>query len=169
LTEDIITELARFRDLYVVAPNLTIEYKSQSVDAGAAGRKLGVKYVLEGTVRKAGDTVRVTVQLIQADTGAHIWANRYDRDIHDIFSVQEEIAGRIAATITGSGGVLFAAERAASERKRPEQLEAYEYVLRASMTSDRWSRAGYVQSKRDLQKAIELDPTFVVRIATMRP
>ena len=160
LTEDIIAELARFRELNVFARNTTFQHKGQSVDVPAVGRKLGAKYVLEGSVRKSGSQLRVTAQLIDAQSGTHVWAERYDRDISEVFAVQDEIAGKIAATITGMGGVLVQAGREAAARKRPDQLQAYDYVLHATMSIDRWTPQGYKQSKAELAKAIELDPTY---------
>ena len=160
LTEDIIAELARFRELNVLARNTTFQHKGQSVDVPAVGRKLGAKYVLEGSVRKSGSQLRVTAQLIDAQSGTHVWAERYDRDISEVFAVQDEIAGKIAATITGMGGVLVQAGREAAARKRPDQLQAYDYVLHATMSIDRWTPQGYKQSKAELAKAIELDPAY---------
>lgn len=122
LTEDIITELARFRELHVLARNATYQYKGQAVDIAAVGRKLGTDYVLEGSVRKFGDQVRIAAQLIDARSGANVWADRYDRKLSDIFAVQDEIAGKIAATITGIGGVVQQAGRQTAARKRPDQL-----------------------------------------------
>ena len=160
LTEDIITELARFRELHVLARNATYQYKGQAVDIAAVGRKLGTDYVLEGSVRKLGDQVRITAQLIDARSTANVWADRYDRNVSDIFAVQDEIAAKIAATITGTGGVVQQAGRQTAARKRPDQLRAYDYVLQATMTNDRWSTIGYPRSKALLKKAIELDPDY---------
>ena len=160
LTEDIITELARFRELNVLARNTTFQYKGQAVDVPTVGEKLGVQYVMEGSVRRTKDRVRITAQLIDSKTGGHIWADRYDREVRDIFAVQEEIAARIVGTITGTGGVVQHTGREMAARKRPDKLLAYDYVLQATFTTSRWSKTGYPKSKALLQKAIELDPRY---------
>src|SRR5262249_22045839 len=95
MTEDLITELSRFRSLFVIARNSTFPYKGKSVDVREVGRDLGVRYVVEGSVRRAGDRIRVTAQLIEAEAGGHLWAERYDRTLTDIFSLQEEIGQSI--------------------------------------------------------------------------
>ena len=94
ITEDIITELSRFSELFVIARNSSFRYKGQSVDVRQVGRELGARYVLEGSVRRAGDRIRITAQLIDATTGAHRWAERYDRKLEDAFAVQDEVARR---------------------------------------------------------------------------
>ncbi len=161
LTEDIITELARFKDLYVLARNTTYQYKGQAVDVHAIGKKLGAKYVLEGSVRKSANQVRITAQLIDVQSGAHVWANRYDRNLSDIFVVQDEIATKIAGAIGGGyAGSVQRASRELAQRKPPEQLRAYDYVLRATMTNEAFNAEGYRARKADLQKALELDPNF---------
>src|SRR5215831_5374049 len=101
LTEDILTELSRFRDLFVISRNSSFRYKGQAVDVQRAAKELGVQYVLEGSVRKAGNRVRVTVQLIDAETDRHLWAERYDRDLADIFAIQDEVTSAIVATLAG--------------------------------------------------------------------
>ncbi len=101
LTEDIITELSRFHDLLVISRNSTFVYKGKAVKVQDVGREFGVDYVIEGSVRKAGDRVRVTVQLIDAETDRHIWAERYDGELKDIFAIQDEMTRAIAATLPG--------------------------------------------------------------------
>ena len=105
ITEDIITELSRFRSLFVIARNSSFHYKGQSPKVQDVGRELGVQYVVEGSVRKAGNRVRVTAQLVEAATGNHIWAERYDRDLEDIFAVQDELVHTITATVSICGPV----------------------------------------------------------------
>jgi adenylate cyclase len=161
LTEDIITELARFKDIYVLARNTTFQYKGQSVDIPAVGKKLGAKYVLEGSVRKSSDQVRISAQLIDARSGAHVWADRYDRNLSDIFVVQDEIATKITGAIGGGyAGSVQRASRELAQRKPPEQLRAYDHVLRATMTNEAFNAEGYRARKAELQKALALDPNF---------
>jgi TolB-like protein len=161
LTEDIITELARFRELNVLARNITFQHKGTSVDLIAAGKKLGAQYVLEGSVRKSGHLVRITAQLIDARSGNHVWAEKYDRSLSDIFAVQDEITGKIVATIAGgAGSVIARTGREAAGKRSPDELQAYDHVLRASMTPDMWSKEAFQRSKAHLQRAMELDPRY---------
>lgn len=160
ITEDIITELARFRELHVLARNTTFQYKGHAVDVHAVGRKLGVHYMLEGSVRKAGNRVRINAQLIDVATGAHCWAERFDREMADIFAVQDQITGKIVGAIAGGGsGVIQSEWRSASQRKRPTDLTAYDLVLRASGIV--WSTPeGFAQAKELLEQAMTLDPAY---------
>ena len=128
MVEDIITALSRIRWLFVIARNSSFTYKGRSVDVKQVGRELGVRYVLEGSVRKAGNRVRITAQLIEAETGAHVWAQRYDRSLDDIFALQDEIALSAVGAIEPS---LRDAEIQRVKRKRPDNLDAYDLVLRA--------------------------------------
>ena len=107
ITEDIITELARNRGLFVIARNSSFTFKGTAVDVAEVGRKLGVRYVVEGSVRKAGKRVRITAQFIEATTGSHIWAERYDRDLEDIFAVQDEVTRSIAAAVPGHSNPIL--------------------------------------------------------------
>ena len=159
LTEDIVTELARFRDLYVLARNTTFQFKGQAVDVAAVGRRLGVRYLLEGSVRKAGNRVRITAQLISVDTGAHVWAERYDHDMTDIFAVQDEITAEVVGAMTGMSGALQRAERRAADSKSPERLEAYDLVLRATAMPT-GSKEAYRAMRDLLQRAVTLDPSY---------
>jgi adenylate cyclase len=127
ITEDIITELSRFRSLFVIARNSSFHYKGQSPKVQDVGRELGVHYVVEGSVRKAGNRVRITAQLVEAESGKHLWAERYDRDLENIFDVQDEVVQEIAASVPGQLNVA-AMERA---RRRPaENLSAYDCLMR---------------------------------------
>jgi adenylate cyclase len=128
MVEEIITALSRIRWLFVIARSSSFTYKGKSIDVKQVGRELGVRYVLEGSVRKGGNRVRITVQLIEAETGAHVWAERYDRSLEDIFALQDEIALSTVGAIEPS---LRAAEIGRVKRKRPESLDAYDLVLRA--------------------------------------
>ena len=128
MVEEIITALSRIRWLFVIARNSTFTYKGQAVDVKQVGRELGVRYVLEGSVRKAGNRVRITAQLIDAETGAHLWADRFDGDLEDIFDLQDEITERVVAAIEPE---LYAAEQVRSQSKPPDSLDAWECVIRA--------------------------------------
>ena len=161
LTEDIITELSRYRGLYVLARNTTYQYKGQAVDIPSLGRKLRVQYMLEGSVQKSANRFRVTAQLIDTRSGVHIWAERYDRQLKDIFVVQEEISSKIAGAISGGfGGSIQRTAREAAFSKSPDQLLAYDYLLRGTLTNEWWNKEGYRQAKAQLQKALELDPRY---------
>ena len=155
ITEDIITELSRFRSLFVIARNSSFTYKGQAVNVGKVGRELGVAYVVEGSVRKAGNRVRITAQLVEAESGNHVWAERYDRDLEDIFAVQDEVARTIVATVAGRVDDA-GAERT---RRRPtNDMVAYDYLLRATRHVQRYTREDITKARSYIGKAIELDP-----------
>jgi adenylate cyclase len=158
LTEDILTELARVRDLRVLARNTTFQYKGKAADVSKLGRELGVRYVLEGSVRRAGDDLRVTAQLIDAETGAHIWADKFDRKMADVFLVQDEIVGQIVAKIAGGYGVIQNTESKSATRKSPEQVQAYDLVLRAHDVMSKWSHESFRAAREFLRQAIAIDP-----------
>ena len=120
MTEDILTELSRAQDLRVLARNTSFQYKCKAVDVGQLGHELKVRYLLEGSVQRADDRLRVTAQLIDAETGSHIWADRYDREMADVFLVQDEIVNQIVAKIAGSYGAIERNEAKAAARKSPE-------------------------------------------------
>jgi TolB-like protein len=128
VVEEIITGLSRIKWLFVIARNSSFTYKGPAIDVKRVGRELGVRYVLEGSVRKAGDRVRIGAQLIEAETGTHLWAERYDRKLEDIFALQDEITLSVVGAIEPS---LRDAEIERVKRKRPESLDAYDFVLRA--------------------------------------
>ena len=133
ITEDIITELARFRELLVIARNSSFAFRGKAVDVREIGRALGAGYVVEGSVRRAGDRVRITAQLIDAATGAHLWAERYDRPLEDVFAIQDEIARGIVATVAAR--VLEESEIAA-RRRPPRDVRAYDLFLQGYRLSD---------------------------------
>ena len=134
ITEDIITRLARFSDLAVIAQNSTFQYKGENVDIRAVAEDLGATHVVEGSVRKAGETVRVTVQVLSAADGTHLWVETYDRALTaaNLFAVQDEITAQVAATIADEWGILAQADIEATRNKPPESLESYECVLMAA-------------------------------------
>ncbi len=157
ITEDIITGLSRFRELFVIARNSTFTYKGQAVDVTEVGKKLGVQYVVEGSVRKAGNRVRVSAQLVDAMTGSHVWAERYDRELEDIFAVQDEITETVVATLAGRLGDL-GVDRA--KRKPTQSLTAFDYVLHARQLIYRYKQESILEARDLLEKAIALDPDY---------
>src|SRR5258708_1176134 len=128
MVEDIVTGLSRIKWLFVIARNSSFVYKGRAVDVKQVGRDLGVRYVLEGSVRKGGNRVRITSQLVEAEGGAHLWAERYDRPLDDVFAVQDEITLRVVGAIEPN---LRQAEIERVKRKRPDSLHAYDLVLQA--------------------------------------
>jgi adenylate cyclase len=157
LTEDIITELSRFRELLVISRNAVFVHKGKPIKAQEIAREFGVDYVVEGSVRKAMDRVRVTVQLIDGETETHIWAERYDRKLEDIFAIQDEVTSAIAATLWGR---VEAARHDRVQRKRTENMAAYEYVLTGKVLHHWSNREANAEALRMLDRAIELDPNY---------
>ena len=157
LTEDILTDLSRFRELFVISRNTAFKYKGQAVDVKKVARELGVRYVVEGSVRKSGNRVRITVQLIEAESDHHIWAERYDRDLEDIFAIQDEVTSAIVATLPGR---LEADARSRAERKPPANMAAYECVLEAKILHHRSNREDNARAIGLIRRAIELDPRY---------
>jgi len=157
LTEDILTELSRFHELFVISRNTSFKYKGQVVDVRKVARELGVQYVVEGSVRKAGNRVRVSVQLIDAEADAHIWAERYDRELNDIFALQDEVTSAIVSTLPGR---VAAAARNRAERKPTDNMAAYECVLAAKLLHHRSAREDNARAQRLIERAIELDPNY---------
>ena len=160
LTEDLMTELSRAsRDLRVLARNTTFQYKGKAVDVPKLGRELGARYVLEGSVRRTDDRLRVMAQLIETQTGAHVWADRFDREMADVFLVQDEIVSQIVAKIAGNFGVIDINEARSATRKNPDEIQAYDLVLRAQdVMRPEWSHETFSAAKELLRQAIALDP-----------
>ncbi len=158
MAEEIITALSRYRWFFVIARNSSFTYKGRAVDVTRVAKELGVRYVLEGSVRKAGNRVRVTAQLIDATTGNHIWAERYDRELADIFALQDEITETIVTAVEPE---LGAVERERARRKPPENLDAWGSYQRAlwRFFSDQ-TRDGLAEAKQLLERACDLDPGF---------
>ncbi|HVO14927.1 MAG TPA: adenylate/guanylate cyclase domain-containing protein [Alphaproteobacteria bacterium] len=157
MTEDIITELSRFRDLFVISRNSAFVYKGKAVNIQKVAGELGVQYVVEGSVRKAGNRVRVTVQLIDAETDRHIWAERYDRELEDIFAIQDEVTAAIVATVSGR---IAAAAQDRVQRKTTNNMAAYEFVLAGKVLHHRSTREDNAEALQMLDRAIALDPKF---------
>jgi len=155
ITDDLTTDLSRIQGSLVIARNTAFSYKGKSVDAKQIGRDLGVRYVLEGSVQRAGKQVRINTQLIDTETGAHLWAERFDRDIGDLFALQNEITARIANALQS--------QLAIAESRRPtDNPDALDYFLRGrAMLANPISRENYDQAQRLFEKALELDPKSV--------
>jgi len=164
ITEDLITDLSKISGLFVIARNSTFTYKGKPVKVDQVGRELGVRYVLEGSVRKAGDRVRITGQLVDASTGGHLWAERYDRDLTDIFALQDEVAQKIVAALAVK---LTEDEQERLERTYTDNVEAYDYFLRGLEYSNRFTKEATDQARRLFEKAIDLDPGFAAAYGHM--
>ncbi|MEX2648890.1 MAG: adenylate/guanylate cyclase domain-containing protein [Alphaproteobacteria bacterium] len=164
ITEDIITELSRNRGLFVIARNSSFVFKGPTADIGEVGRKLGVRYVLEGSVRKAGKRIRVTAQLVEAAAGNHVWAERYDRDLEDIFAVQDEITQRVVVALPAR----IEADRLRAARRKPtESMDAYDHVLHARQDYVLYTPEALARARRLLLRAIELDPDYAAAHASL--
>jgi TolB-like protein/tetratricopeptide (TPR) repeat protein len=157
ISEDIITALSKLRWFYVIARNSSFVYKNKSVHLKQIGDELGVAYVIEGSVRKDGERVRITAQLNEVATGSHIWAERYDRDLADVFAVQDEITESIVAAIEPQ---LYAAENFKAQRKAPDSMDAWDLVMRALSHYWRVTRQDNTVAQALLEKAIKIDPQY---------
>jgi len=157
MAEDIITGLSRLRWLFVIARNSSFTYKGRSVDVREVGRELGVRYVLEGSVRTSGNRIRITAQLVESETGNHIWADRYDRALEDVFAVQDEITDSVIGCIQPE---VYAAEHERVRRKPPQSLNAWESFLRAMFLYSQHSDASTREALSVLDRAIGLDPDY---------
>ena len=154
ITEDIITELSRFRSLFVIARNSSFHYKGRSPKIQDVGRELGVAYVVEGSVRKAGNLIRVTAQLVESESGNHIWAERYDRDLEDIFAVQDDLTRTVVSTIAGR---IEAVGHGRASRMSADSLQAHDLVLRARRHTYAFTRPDNAEAQKLLARAIALD------------
>jgi len=157
IVEDIITALSRFKSLFVIARNSSFTFKGRAVDIKEVGRRLGVRYVLEGSVRKASGKVRITGQLIDAVTGAHLWADRIERDLTDVFALQDEVTLAVVSAIEPK---MRQTEIELATRRRPENLTAYDFYLRAMPQYYLATREGLAEAIRLAHRALELDPRF---------
>ncbi len=161
VAEDVITELSRFSELFVIARNSSFTFKGRTVDIKEAARKLGVQYIVEGSVRKAGNRVRITAQLIDAAAGTHLWADRYDRLLEDIFEVQDDVVHAIVAVLPGR---IAEAGAELSRRKPPESLTAFDYLLRGNHVLAR--RGDSIRKALEYyHAAIAIDPDFAAAFA----
>ncbi|QEX15743.1 hypothetical protein FRZ44_10300 [Hypericibacter terrae] len=155
--EDIITALSRFRQLFVIARNSSFVYKGRAVDVKQVSRDLGVRYVLEGSVRKAANRIRITAQLIDAPTGLHLWAERFDGGLEDIFDLQDQVTARVVGEIAPK---LEQAEIERARHKPTESLDAYDYYLRGRANLNRGTRDATEEALNQFYQAIQIDPDF---------
>jgi adenylate cyclase len=157
LTEDIITSLSKWQSFFVIARNSTFVYKGRAIDVRQVSRELGVRYVLEGSARKAGNRVRISAQLIDAISGAHVWAERFDQDLTDVFSVQDELTQHVAAAI---GPAVSKVETERARRKTPEELVAWDHYLRGMWYFHRFTEDGFDRALISFRRAVDLDETL---------
>jgi TolB-like protein/DNA-binding winged helix-turn-helix (wHTH) protein/tetratricopeptide (TPR) repeat protein len=156
ITEDVITDLSRWQSIAVASRNATIRFKDQRVDIQAVGRELGVRFLVEGSVRRLGERVRITAQLIDAQTGHHVWAERYDRPIADLVALQDELVRTIAGTLVGR---VYVSTAEHLRRRPPADPAAYDLTMRANWLA--WDQSSTrAEAKRSLEQAIELDPGY---------
>jgi TolB-like protein/class 3 adenylate cyclase/cytochrome c-type biogenesis protein CcmH/NrfG len=164
MTEDLITDLAKISSLLVIARNSTFAYKGQSVDVRQVARELNVRYVVEGSVRSMAGRVRINAQLIDAETGGHLWAERYDREASDIFALQDDVRAQIIQALHVT---LTPSEEVRLERKLTSNADAYDAYLRGLQQESFFTKAGNEESVRLFEKAIELDPKFVAAMGRL--
>lgn len=157
ISEDIITSLSKFRELFVISRHSSFAYRDKEADAPSVGRALGVRYVLQGSVRAAGSRARISAQLVDASTGRHLWAERYDRDLTDVFAVQDEVTELIVATIAQR---LAATERGRTRSAGTGDIEAYGLLMRGQRLLFAGGREANREARRMYEKAIERDPEF---------
>ncbi|WP_245310846.1 tetratricopeptide repeat protein [Bradyrhizobium valentinum] len=162
MVEDIITGLSRSRSLFVIARHSTFTYKGKAIDIKQVGRELGVRYVLEGSVRKAGNRVRITGQLVDAATGNHIWADRYDSTLEDMFDLQDRVTSSVIGAISPQ---LERAEIERAQRKPTESLQAYDYYLRAYASFYKFTREAHLEALKLTGIASGIDPEFAAAYA----
>jgi TolB-like protein len=159
IVEEIITGLSRFRSLFVIARNSTFTYKGRAIDVKQVGRELGVRYVVEGSVRRSGGRVRIAGQLVDASTGAHLWADRFDGELTDIFDLQDRVTASVVSAIAPK---LEEAEIERVSRKPTGSLDAYDCFLRGMAAFHNWTREANTEALALFYKAAELDPGFAL-------
>ncbi|MBR0899336.1 adenylate cyclase [Bradyrhizobium tropiciagri] len=164
MVEDIITALSRVKWFFVIARNSSFTYKGRAVDIKQIGRELGVRYVLEGSVRKAGNRVRITGQLIEAETGHHIWAERFEREYKDVFELQDEMTSAVAAAIEPT---INLRELEKSKKRPTSDLSAYDYFLRAQPFIRQFDPQSYTQAEQLLRRAVSLDAQYSSALALL--
>src|SRR5262249_12320220 len=164
ITEDLITDLSKLSGLFIIARNSVFTYKGKAVDVGELSRRLGVRYVVEGSVRKAGNRVRINAQLVDSMTGGHLWAERYDRELHDIFALQDEVKQKIVFALK----IKLTPEEQARFRQAPTpNLDAYDSLLRGQAYFWRFTKEANVQARQLFEHAIELDSRYAGAYAVL--
>jgi TolB-like protein len=164
ITDDIITDLSKLGGLMVIARNSTFTYKGKAVDVRQVGRELGVRHVLEGSVRKFGGRARITAQLVDATNGDHVWSERYDRPLNDIFALQDEITEKIVLALNVQ---LLRGDDARIWRESTDNPEAYDYYLRGWNASKRETREDSIYAEQMYEKALELDPEYALAMVKL--
>jgi adenylate cyclase len=164
LTEDIITELSRFHDLFVIARHSSFAFKNQALDITDIGKNLGVQYLVEGSVRKSSRRVRITAQLIEVATGNHVWADRYDRELEDIFAVQDDVVRTITATLVGRVGLTH---RDRAQNKLPNNMDAYDWFVQGRALYNTTTPGDNIGACSMFEKATTLDPKFATAYALL--
>ena len=164
MTEDLITDLSKLSGLFVISRNSVFLYKKKTVRPEQVSQELGVRYILEGSVRKAGNRVRITAQLIDATTGYHLWAERYDRELQDIFAVQDEVTQKIVAALQVK---LTAGEQERVKRPPTKNLEAYDYFLRGLEYHAQRTQESNSHARQMFERAVQLDPHFAAAYALL--
>lgn len=160
LCEDLITDLLRYPDLQVIGRNSTLAYGGRPLDVREIGRELNAAYVLDGSIQAGPDKVRVTAQLVHARTGGHLWAERYNRSLGDLFAIQDDIVEQVASALGGFHGEILRAEHARLRRKRPNSLTAYELYVLGYLLENKLDKENTLKSIDILERAIEMDPGF---------
>ncbi len=163
-TEDVITNVAQSKEIFVIARNSTFAYKGRAVKIQQVAEELGVRYVLEGSVRRIGEKMRITAQLIDATSGTHVWAKRYDEPIGKVFDVQDELSREIAGTLVTN---IRAADLAKASQKRPKDLTAYDYVLQARARWDAPGKGAKMEARAVAEQAIAIDPNYAPAYAIL--
>jgi len=158
MTDDLITDLSKISGLFVIARNSSFSFKGRSIDVKQVARELGVRYILEGSVRRSGDQVRINTQLVDASTGGHIWAERYDERIDNVFALQDRVAREVVAALKVK--LTVADEESLEHKPRPINLEAYEWLLKGRKELAVLDRKSTVQAKVFFERAIEADPSY---------
>ena len=164
ITEDLITDLSKVSGLFVIARNSAFIYKGKAAKIAEVGRVLGVRYVLEGSVRKANGRVRITAQLVDATTEGHLWAERYDRDLKDIFALQDEVTQKIVAALAVK---LTADEQKRLVRKYTDNMEAYDFYLQGKEYQNRYTKEANGKARQMFERAVDLDPEFATAYAAL--
>ena len=162
IAEDLITSLSKLRWLFVIARNSSFTYRGEAVNVQEVGKALGVRYILEGSVRRAADRVRISAQLVEAATGTHLWAERYDRELTDVFAVQDEITTRIVAALDPA---IRNFETHAALSKPPASLQAWDHLLRGLWHVSRYHKESNLEARREFEKAVELDGHYARALA----